>query len=88
MLTVHHLFWPRRDYQTDVERRFRTLPWNKLEMPMDAHEMLHRYAPPPSKPSLEEMLDAVEAYELKERQRRAQRLLMTRGARNRSQRSA
>ena len=55
---------------------------------MDAHELLHRYAPPPSKPSLEEMLDAVEAFELKERQRRAQRVLMTRGARNRSQRSA
>jgi hypothetical protein len=34
------------------------------------------------------MLDAVEAYELKERQRRAQRLLMTRGVRARHQRSA
>ena len=87
-MTVHHLFWPRRDYQSDLERRFRTLPWNKVEMPMVAHELLHRYAPPPSKPALEEMLDAVEAYELKERQRRAQRLLMTRGARVRQQRSA
>jgi hypothetical protein len=34
------------------------------------------------------MLDTVEAYELKERQRQAQRLLMTRGPRNRNQRSA
>lgn len=87
-MTVHHLFWPRRDYQSDLERRFRTLPWNKVEMPAGAHEMLHRYAQPPGKPSLEEMLDAVEAFDLKERQRRAQRLLAMRAVRVRRQRSA
>ncbi len=87
-MTVHHLFWPRRDYQSDLERRFRTLPWNKVEMPAVAHEMLHRYAQPPRKPSLEEMLDAVEEFDLKERQRRAQRLLATRAMRMRHQRSA
>ncbi|GEM_PF-6698322 len=88
MVTVHHLYWPRRDYQTQVERRFRSLPWNKIDMPADAHELIHRYAPPPAKPPLEEMLSAVEMWELMERQRRAQRLLMLRGGRSRKRRSA
>ena len=87
MVTVHHLYWPRRDYQTQLERRFRSLPWNKIDMPVDAHELIHRYAPPPAKPP-EEMLSAVEMWELMERQRRAQRLLMLRGDRSRKRRSA
>lgn len=88
MLTVHHLYWPRREYQTDLERRFRTLPWNKIEMPVAAHELLHRLAPPPRKPAIEEMLAAVETFELKERQRRAQQLMLARSGRLRRQRSA
>ena len=88
MVTVHHLYWPRRDYQTELERRFRTLPWNKVEMPALAHELLHRCSLPPRKPPMEEMLAAVESFELQERQRRAQRLLLLRTARSRRQRSA
>lgn len=82
-MTVHHLYWPKRDYRSDLERRFRALPWHKVEMPVEAHELLHRLAAPPRKPSLEEMLAVVETYELQERQRRAQRLLVLRGMRSR-----
>jgi hypothetical protein len=70
-VTVHHLYWPRRDYQTELERRFRTLPWNKVAMPAAAHELLHRCAAPPRKPPVEEMLAAVELWEQLERQRRS-----------------
>lgn len=87
-MTVHHLYWPRRDYQTELERRFRTLPWNKVEMPAAAHELLHRYAAPPRKPPLEEMLAAIEVYDLMERQRRAERLLLMRAHRAKRPRSA
>ncbi len=82
-MTEHHLYWPKREYRSDLERRFRTLPWNKVEMPATAHELLHRLTAPPRKPSVEEMLTVVESYELQERQRRAQRLLVLRGARSR-----
>lgn len=72
MLTVHHLYWPRRWYQNPVERRFRSLPWNIVHMPEDAHTLLHRYAAPPRKPSFMEMLRQIAVWE--EEQERQQRL--------------
>jgi hypothetical protein len=63
MLTVHHLYWPRRWYRTPIERRFRALPWNIVHMPPDAHMVLHRNAMPPRKPNLTEMLRQITTWE-------------------------
>lgn len=55
---THHLMWPKRDYKTPVERRYRELPENKVQLCRDLHDLEH-YQEPPEKPSREEMLGAL-----------------------------
>lgn len=51
----HHLFWPRREYTHDLERRFRDLPCLQTSIDVEVHALLHRLYPPPHKPSEEQM---------------------------------
>lgn len=50
----HHLFWPRADYRTTVEKRFR----REFQMPINrgVHNEVHANIEPPIKPSRATML--------------------------------
>lgn len=56
---THHLYYPRRDYTSPVERDFRELPENKVQLCMAEHDLLHQIEQPPVKPSRDEMLLAI-----------------------------
>lgn len=60
---IHHLFWPRTRYQTDLEKTFRELPCLKVEMEVEAHNLLHYYQDPPRKPATHDMVDIIRAHE-------------------------
>lgn len=55
----HHLYWPARDYKTEIENEFRELPENKVQLCMYDHDMLHVQQEPPQKPTLETMIVAL-----------------------------
>ena len=55
----HHLFYPRSAYRTPIEKAFRDLPENKVDICRCLHNYLHRTEPIPKKPSREEMLEAI-----------------------------
>lgn len=55
-LTVHHQYWPRRDYKKPVEKQFRELAVNKEMLPRCDHDELHATTRPPEKPTRDEML--------------------------------
>ena len=56
MKNRHHIWFPRRDYKTDVERKFRNLPCNIVWIDEKIHRLLHQFTEVPKKPSREEML--------------------------------
>lgn len=55
----HHVYFPRRDYKTKIEKQFRNLPENLVEMCRNDHDNLHATQTPPEKPSRDEMLVAI-----------------------------
>lgn len=55
----HHLYHPKRDYQTELENAFRNLGCNIVQMCECAEKQLHEFTNPPSKPSVEEMVVAL-----------------------------
>lgn len=57
--SVHHEFYPRVDYKSPVEKRFRELPENKFEVCRQMHDEIHAHDEPPMKPSIEVMRHAV-----------------------------
>lgn len=56
---IHHLYWPKRDYTTPIQREFRELPENKESLCMAEHDDKHRFESPPTMPSRDEMLVAI-----------------------------
>lgn len=61
-LSRHHIWYPRRDYQTRTEKVFRMLPCQVVMLDDHTHRMLHRHSEPPSKPTQDEMLQAIERH--------------------------
>lgn len=57
----HHLYWPRTEYTTVVERLFRELPENKEQECRWEHEQNHFNSEPPIKPPREDMEAAIVA---------------------------
>lgn len=55
----HHLFWPRDHYRTPLERAFRNLPCNKVRLDIKLHNLVHSCTKPPTKPSHDDMSEAV-----------------------------
>lgn len=55
----HHLFFPKRDYQTRVERDFRELPENKAQLCRYEHNQIHATGVIPEKPSRGDMIQAI-----------------------------
>lgn len=56
----HHLYWPKQRYTGSVERQFRQLPENRVDMCMAEHAELHATEQPPKKPSRAAMLVAIQ----------------------------
>ena len=56
---IHHLAYPRYDYKTSVEKRYRDLPENKLRMCRNLHNIEHEVFEAPTKPDREIMLLAI-----------------------------
>lgn len=67
--SIHHEYWPRRDYSTPTEKRFRELDDNKISLPRCVHDDLHAVSEIPAKPSVEEMLGAIAAEKANGRKR-------------------
>lgn len=59
----HHLYWPYKKLgQFLLTRTFRDLSFNQQLMPVTTHAALHqRYGPPEKLPSLEDMVEVIEA---------------------------
>lgn len=64
-LQRHHLAWPRRDYKTRIEKRFRQLPCMIVRLSAEAHRAIHKQynATPGGKPSKQFMLDTIRNHE-------------------------
>ena len=56
LITQHHLYWPRPDYTTKLEKDFRNLPQNKEPLSRCDHDELHATQDPPEKPSTDFMV--------------------------------
>lgn len=55
----HHIWNPASEYKTRIEKKFRALPFNVIELCRVEHETLH-LAPPPPKPPRSFMLSEIE----------------------------
>ena len=56
---THHIFWPAGFYKTAIEKAFRELPENKVEMCRAEHDNIHASEEPPAKPGREFMINAL-----------------------------
>lgn len=63
---VDHLYWPRRNYKTQVEKQFRELDENKTLVCRALHEERHATERPPQKPPREVMIQAIAAHVIQE----------------------
>lgn len=57
---THHLYFPDRNYITPLEKVFRGLPENQVDMCREEHDTLHATTSPPDMPTRDEMLIALE----------------------------
>jgi hypothetical protein len=55
----HHIWWPKKDYQSGIEKRFRELPCNVVWIDSIVHTLLHQYTKPPIKPTHHDMCEAI-----------------------------
>jgi hypothetical protein len=58
----HHIWYPRDEYRTKLERRFRNLPLFVVSMESEAHKFLHIYNDPPRKPDKNLMAKMIQIY--------------------------
>jgi hypothetical protein len=56
---THHLAFPRRDYNKGVDKQWRELSINKLEICRGLHNAIHATGYEPGKPSREEMAQEI-----------------------------
>lgn len=57
---IHHEYWPKKDYKSDVEKEFRGLLVNQTFICRALHNAIHASQDPPEKPSRDEMLVAIQ----------------------------
>ena len=55
----HHLYFPRSDYKQPVEKSFRNLPDNTVQLCRNEHNELHATEEPPEKPSIQYMAESI-----------------------------
>lgn len=58
----HHLWWPRKEYETSLARKFRNLPCNVVEIDVNVHKEIHAHQKPPLKPSHTRMQEQVDSH--------------------------
>lgn len=56
---THHLMYPRADYRSRVEKEFRDLPENKVDICRQMHDECHAFDEIPVKPSMDVMRHAI-----------------------------
>lgn len=56
---THHIYYPASNYRTLVEKEFRELPENKVQLCRNEHNERHATEEIPVKPSRDEMLQAI-----------------------------
>ncbi|MCL2740379.1 MAG: hypothetical protein FWE47_04220, partial [Oscillospiraceae bacterium] len=61
--TTHHIYFPKRWYQTEIEIGFRELPKNKIVLCRGMHEDFHKYFQPPKKPSVKKIIAEIELHD-------------------------
>lgn len=59
ILTRHHVYWPAREYTSELEDTFRNLPENIHTESRCDHDEIHRNELPPHKPTTEQMIRAI-----------------------------
>jgi hypothetical protein len=59
-MDLHHKFWPRSEYKTGVEKAFRQLGENVVQICRAEHDLEHAVSDPPDKPDREIMLMAIQ----------------------------
>lgn len=64
---THHLAYPRSDYRTGVEKRWRELDFNKVSICRGLHNAIHESGYLPEKPTREEMLTEIWTKDIPER---------------------
>lgn len=64
---THHLFFPRRNYTSKVDREFRELPINKEQLCRAEHDERHATEPLPDKPTRDKMLGIIATYSASKR---------------------
>lgn len=57
---THHEYWPRSEYRTKVEREFRGLEVNQIEICRWLHNQIHAERRRSGKPSRKEMLNVIQ----------------------------
>jgi len=57
---THHEFFPKHKYRTKLERAFRNLTANTVQICRAEHDEIHATIRPPKKPSRQEMKRAVD----------------------------
>lgn len=55
----HHLYYPANQYATPLEKAFRELAMNRIQLCICEHDQLHSEMLPPKKPPVAEMLVAL-----------------------------
>lgn len=55
-LTKHHDYWPKKEYSTKIEKRFRELKSHVRLLPNCEHREFHLNNRPPVKPPLKHMV--------------------------------
>ena len=63
---VHHLYHPRADYRSPIEKQYRELPHHKVQICRNEHNEIHATEKPPTKPDRAEMVRAIASYMMKE----------------------
>lgn len=61
-LDRHHLYWPSAEYRNTLEKKWRNLGKNVVEVCRRLHDEIHATETPPEKPAREDMVyDVLEA---------------------------
>lgn len=56
---THHLYYHKKRYRSKIERQFRQLPENQVELCRAVHDERHATEQIPPKPSRDEMLQVI-----------------------------
>lgn len=54
-VSVHHEYWPKYKYRSELEKKFREHALNKVVICRREHDEIHNTQQPPVKPSAQEM---------------------------------